>query len=225
MQLRSTVLAVCFSLAAASPSRYLHRSAPIAETCNGTYAGLHSSTYNQDFFLGIPYAQPPINDLRFRNPRSLDQSWKGHHKAETYSPACVGYGPSQTGYAVAEDCLYLNVVRPAGVAAGSKLPVAVWIHGGAWVQGSGVDLRYNMSFIVNQSQEMGQPIVAITLNYRLSAWGFLQGYDDGSNSSSLSDSGSNWGLRDQRLALHWIQENIHAFGGQYHNPAAVSSQL
>jgi carboxylesterase type B len=125
MQLRSTILAVCFSLAAASPSRYLHRPAPTAETCNGTYAGLHSSTYNQDFFLGIPYAQPPVNDLRFRNPRSLDQSWKGHRKAEDYSPACVGYGPSQTGYAVAEDCLYLNVVRPAGVAAGSKLPRAV----------------------------------------------------------------------------------------------------
>jgi carboxylesterase type B len=71
-------------------------------------------------------------------------------------------------------------------------------------------------------KEMGQPIVAITLNYRLSAWGFLQGYDDGSNSSSLSESGSNWGLRDQRLALHWIQENINAFGGQYHNLAAVS---
>jgi carboxylesterase type B len=91
--------------------------------------------------------------------------------------------------------------------------VAVWIHGGGWVQGSGVDLRYNMSFIVQQSQEMEQPIIAVTINYRLSAWGFLQGFASGEG--QLEDAGSNWGFRDQRLALHWLQENIRAFGGLF----------
>ena len=105
------------------------------------------------------------------------------------------------------------MIRPAGTDPQEKLPVAVWIHGGGWVQGSGVDLRYNMSFIVQQSQEMGQPIIAITINYRLSAWGFLQGFASGEGQSE--DAGSNWGIRDQRLALHWIQENIGAFGGMY----------
>lgn len=213
MFIRAGLLAVCANIVAASPYQHLSSHVPTAETCNGTYTGVHSSVYSQDFFLGIPYAQPPVDDLRFRNPKSLTKSWKGHRKADTYSAACIGYGSSQMGYQTSEDCLYLNVIRPAGVQAGTNLPVAVWIYGGAFTQGSGVDLRYNMSFIVEQSQDMGQPMLAVTLNYRLSAWGFLQGYGSAQNVSS-SESGSNWGIRDQRLALHWIQENIRAFGGQ-----------
>ncbi|KAJ8111867.1 hypothetical protein OPT61_g5635 [Boeremia exigua] len=196
MRIHTSVLVVYATLGFASPTRYSSAAVPTAQTCNGTYTGVYSPSYDQDFFLGVPYAQPPVGDLRFRNPRSLTGSWNGSHKADTYSPACVGYGPSQSGYNVSEDCLYLNVIRPAGAAAGSKLPVAVWIHGGGWVQGSGVDLRYNMSFIVEQSQAMGQPIIAVTLNYRLSAWGFLQGYEDARN-GSLSDNGANWGDPDQ----------------------------
>lgn len=184
---------------------------PTACTKNGTYEGVHSPEYNQDYFLGIPYAQPPVQDLRFRNPQSLETSWSDSKSATQYSPACVGYGPSQIGYNISEDCLYLNVVRPAGHAPEEKLPVIVWIHGGGFVQGSGVDLRYNMSFLVQQSRQMEQPILAVTLNYRLSAFGFLQGYDaDGEDAST----GGNWGIRDQRLALQWIHENIAAFGGE-----------
>ena len=101
------------------------------------------------------------------------------------------------------------MLRPSGVDCDKDggLPVAVWIHGGGWVQGSGVDRRYNLSFTVQESVENGTPIIGITLNYRLGAWGYLQGYE-----GSATD-GSNYGLRDQRLALHWIQENIAAFGG------------
>lgn len=101
------------------------------------------------------------------------------------------------------------MIKPLGV--GSKkydrLPVAVWIHGGGFVQGSGVDLRYNLSFIVQDSVANGTPMIGVSINYRLGAWGFLQG-----NNVSEND-GSNYGLRDQRLALHWIRENIAAFGG------------
>ncbi|KAF2021516.1 alpha/beta-hydrolase [Aaosphaeria arxii CBS 175.79] len=197
--------------AGASPVSSVPLGAPTAQLRNGTISGVGSRPLDQDFFLGIPYAQPPVDNLRFRNPESLNTSWSGVHTAARYSPACVGYGPSQMGYNVSEDCLYLNVIRPSGTCAQDKLPVVVWIHGGGWVQGSGVDLRYNMSFIVQQSQEMGQPVVAVTINYRLSAWGFLQGFK--SDSRLRDNAGSNWGFRDQRLALHWIQENIQAFGG------------
>jgi len=108
---------------------------------------------------------------------------------------------------VAEDCLYLNVVRPAGYESG-KLPVAFWIHGGGFYQGGGVDQRYNVSFMVQNSVNIGKPVIAVTINYRLSAWGFLSG------SEELVDAGTlNLGLRDQRLALQWVQENIEAFGG------------
>ncbi|KAH6889677.1 Alpha/Beta hydrolase protein, partial [Thelonectria olida] len=179
---------------------------PRVKIKNGTYEGVHSNGYNQDFFLGVPYALPPVGDLRFRNPRSLNESWAGAHKVDQLSPECVGYGASQMGYEVSEDCLYLNVIRPSGYE-NKKLPVAVWIHGGAFTQGGGSDLRYNLSFIVERSVQIGHPIIGVSINYRLSAWGFL-------NSKELFGSGeSNMGLRDQRLSLHWIQENIAAFGG------------
>lgn len=66
--------------------------APTAKTRNGTYKGVHSPEYHQDFFLGVPFAQPPIGDLRFRSPRSLNESWDGAREAVEYSSACVGYG-------------------------------------------------------------------------------------------------------------------------------------
>ncbi|KAM0425945.1 hypothetical protein ACHAPT_008884 [Fusarium lateritium] len=191
---------------AAGPLSKPHNTPPVAVIKNGSYQGVHSPKYGQDFFLSIPYAQAPVGELRFRNPRPYNENWDGKRQADKYSPACVGYGPSQIGYNTSEDCLYLNVVRPSGYEK-KKLPVAVWIHGGGYVQGSGVDLRYNLSFIVEQSVKIGHPIVAVSLNYRLSAWGFL----NSAESFKLGD--SNMGLRDQRLSLHWVHENIAAFGG------------
>ncbi|RSL59014.1 hypothetical protein CEP54_007523 [Fusarium duplospermum] len=204
----SNVLILAHSLAqvAAGPLHKPYSTPPVATIKNGSYQGVHSTGYNQDFFLGIPYAQAPVGDLRFRNPQSYDESWKGNRDAVKYSPACVGYGPSQIGYNTSEDCLYLNVIRPSGYEK-KKLPVAVWIHGGGYVQGRGVDLRYNLSFIVEQSVKIGHPIVAVSINYRLSAWGFLN------SAEFFEQANSNMGLRDQRLSLHWIHENIAAFGG------------
>ena len=213
MQLKHLCFAFCSTTILAVPSRWpaSNEQPPLAHVKNGTYSGVHSPEYDQDFFLGVPFAKPPVADLRFRNPQSLDTAWSEPHSATQYSPACVGYGPSQMGYAISEDCLYLNVIRPAGIPADEKLPVLVWIYGGGFVQGSAVDLRYNMSFIVQQSQQMGQPMMAVALNYRLSAFGFLQGYDTDETDAST---GGNWGIRDQRLALQWIQENVGAFGGE-----------
>lgn len=103
--------------------------APTVNVKNGTYTGVHSPTYNEDFFLGIPFAQPPIGDLRLQLPQPLNETWSEPRSAQQYYPECVGYGGDQIGYEVSEDCLALNVVRPAGYE-GQKLPVAFWIHGG-----------------------------------------------------------------------------------------------
>lgn len=87
--------------------------------------------------------------------------------------------------------------------------MALWIHGGGFYQGSGLDQRYNMSFMVENSVKIGKPIIGVNFNYRLSAWGWLSGSEEVQESGNM-----NVGLRDQRLALHWLQENIKAFGGK-----------
>jgi carboxylesterase type B len=110
--------------------------------------------------------------------------------------------------------LYINVVRPAGFE-DKDLPVAFWIHGGGFTMGGGGDRRYNMSFMVENSVKIGQPVIGVSVNYRLSAWGFLSG------SEEIKEGGEmNLGLRDQRQALQWVQDNIEAFGGKlaYHGP-------
>jgi carboxylesterase type B len=85
--------------------------------------------------------------------------------------------------------------------------VGVWIHGGGYVNGGGSDQRYNQTFIIDQSVKVGKPFIGVSFNYRLHGWGFL-------GSKDLADDGlTNIGLRDQRLALHWVQENIEAFNG------------
>ncbi|KZM22931.1 hydrolase [Ascochyta rabiei] len=205
MLTKTVVLALLLhaSLASSAPT---NSTGPTAHLRNGTYQGVYSPGYDQDYFLGIPYAQPPVGNLRFRSPVSLNQSWSGVKPATQYSGECYGYGSDQWNYPVSEDCLYINVVRPAGCE-DEKLPVAFWIHGGGYYMGGGVDQRYNMSFMVENSVKVGKPMVGVTINYRLSAWGFLSG------SEEIKDSGEmNLGLRDQRLAMHWVQDNIEAFG-------------
>ena len=157
-------------------------------------------------FLGIPYAQPPLGPLRLTIPQSLNSSFSGTKSATAYFPECVGYGGDDIGYKLSEDCLALNVIRPANYS-GQQLPVAVWIHGGGLQMGGTADRRYNLSFIVDNSVQIGKPIIGVSIAYRLGPWGFLF-------SQEVQGSGNaNIGLRDQRLALHWLQENIAAFGG------------
>lgn len=82
--------------------------APTAVIINGTVIGLKAYGYNQDYFLGVPYAQPPINDLRFRVPQSINSSFAGPYSATQISPECIGYGSDQWPYAISEDCLYVR---------------------------------------------------------------------------------------------------------------------
>ncbi|CAN8098798.1 unnamed protein product [Discula destructiva] len=185
-------------------------SLPFVTVANGTYEGLYSSPHDQDFFLGMRYAQPAE---RFQLAKPLDTVWNGTQPAKTYPPSCIGYGSDNVGYSLSEDCLYLNVIRPAGVDSTAGLPVALWIHGGGLYMGGSQDHRYNLSFIVQRSVELGTPMVGVSINYRLSAYGFLMG------SEALEAGIANNGFRDQRLALRWVNENIAAFGG---DPAKVT---
>jgi carboxylesterase type B len=111
----------------------------------------------------------------------------------------------KTNFNLSEDCLNLNVIRPSGKH--DKLPVLVWIYGGGLYTGSTADPQYNLSGIVKVSQDLGQPIIAVSMNYRLNMYGFLQ------SPQLLAEGSSNAGLLDQRLALQWVQENIASFGG------------
>jgi carboxylesterase type B len=108
---------------------------------------------------------------------------------------------------ISEDCLTINVVRPSNVTEDAKLPVGFWIHGGAYLQGGNRDPRYNFSYILQEAVEAGKPFIGVSINYRLQGFGFMWG-------TEVKEAGvANLGLKDQRLALHWVSENIAAFGG------------
>ncbi|GAA6040147.1 hypothetical protein JCM8097_002053 [Rhodosporidiobolus ruineniae] len=199
-------------LASASASPLLKRAsaAPTATIANGTVEGFSISTFNdQEAFLGIPFAQPPVGDLRLRKPRVLETTYDGGvYEAKSYSKFCAATGTGRYDnwpYEQSEDCLYLNVVRPAGTKPGDNLPVGFWIHGGGFSMGGSGDLRYNSSHSSSLSS------IFVSTNYRTSGLGFLASDESGED--------VNLGLYDQRLALNWVQENIAAFGG---DPSKVS---
>ncbi|ETN23908.1 hypothetical protein PPTG_00398 [Phytophthora nicotianae INRA-310] len=201
---KTSLAAVAILLASASAT-----DPPTVTVKNGSYYGVYQPTYDQDLFLGMPYAQPPVGDLRFRNPEPLNTTWTDSKNATEYSPECYGYGSDQwvLGNVVSEDCLTINVVRPSGISKDAKLPVGFWIHGGGLAQGGNRDPRYNFSYIIDEATKAGKPFIGVSINYRLHGFGFLWG-------STVEEAGvTNLGFRDQRLALHWVQENIAAFGG------------
>ncbi|KAJ9413267.1 hypothetical protein FOXG_21996 [Fusarium oxysporum f. sp. lycopersici 4287] len=205
-------LLLVFAVDAKSPSTSSlgPRGPPTVTIKNGTLSGIFNSHYDQEFFLGIPYAAPPVNDLRLRKPQPA-QPWAGIRKSESYGARCLRNDIRLAGFSqnvtdpVSEDCLHINIIRPATQR--SPLPVLVWIHGGAFQEGSASDGRTNGTFLVQTSVEMGTPIIFVSFNYRLGAFGFLGGLE-------IEAAGvSNIALYDQRQALHWIQENIGYFGG------------
>ncbi|KAI0202298.1 triacylglycerol lipase [Astrocystis sublimbata] len=200
-------LALCLQVTGLIEASPTAQDQPTVKVRNGTLGGVYDSKYDQDYFLGVPFAQPPVGQLRFRNPQPLNTTWDDVKPATEYSKECYGYGSDTwvLGNPVSEDCLTLNVVRPHGVE--GPLPVGLWIHGGGFFEGGNQDPRYNLSFIVEQSVLSENPFIGISINYRLSAFGMLYGED------LAAEGSSNFLLRDQRLALQWVQENIGAFGG------------
>jgi para-nitrobenzyl esterase len=161
---------------------------------------------------GIPYAKPPLADLRFRAPQA-PSPWTGVRNATAFghtSPqsSLVMQGfMNATAEPAGEDCLFLNIWSPR--AGDERRPVLFWIHGGAFTIGSGSIPWYDgTSFATNGD------VVVVTINYRLGALGFLHLADLGGEDAGFS---SNCGLLDQLAALQWVRDNIAAFGGDPHN--------
>jgi len=154
-------------------------------------------------WLGVPYAKPPVGDLRFRPPEPM-APWPEVRAADRYAGAALQSrrpwdGPLQLGAGLGEDCLYLNVFAPA--VDGPGRPVLVWVHGGAFASGSGA--LYDGAALA----ELGD-LVVVTVNYRLGVFGFVD-----LAAAVDADVASNLGLRDQIAALTWVRDNIAAFGG------------
>lgn len=147
---------------------------------------------------GIPYAQPPVGNLRFADPVP-HQGWSGVRDASDHGSNCAtgGLVTDKTGD---EDCLFLNVFTTSIIA---KRPVMVWIHGGAFVMGSGDDDQATPNHFVTQD------VLLVTINYRLGIMGFL--------STGDRHAPGNAAMKDMVLALQWVQNNIANFGGDPDN--------
>ncbi|WP_261512410.1 carboxylesterase/lipase family protein [Chryseobacterium paludis] len=170
------------------------------------YGKVHGAVENGiAVWKGIPYAQAPINQLRFKAPKP-PQSWSGIKDTTAFSAIAPQISPEALKEQTSEDCLFLNIWSPA--ADNSKRPVLFWIHGGAFVTGSGSTPAYNGASFAKTGN-----VVVVTINYRLGPFGFLYTKDLVDN--DLFD--SNNGLRDQLAALEWVKENIAAFGGDPEN--------
>lgn len=157
-------------------------------------------------YKGIPYAAPPVGELRWRPPQPA-LAWTGVRQADRHSPACPQQGTyplDAPAEATSEDCLTLNVWTPANIQ-GEKLAVMVWIHGGGLINGSGSIPLYSGDRLAKRG------VIVVTLNYRLGALGFLA-HPELDEESAYGGSG-NYGLLDQIAALEWVQRNIAAFGG------------
>jgi para-nitrobenzyl esterase len=157
-------------------------------------------------YKGIPYATPPLGELRWREPQPV-RAWQGVRKATTFAPACMQTGvsmPGETPPAVNEDCLYLNIWAPIG-RADKRLPVLVWIHGGGYTNGSAAMPLYWGDRLAQKG------VIVVTIAYRLGPLGFLA-HPELTGESAHHSSG-NYGLMDQIAALEWVHKNIAAFGG------------
>ncbi|KAJ7111458.1 extracellular triacylglycerol lipase precursor [Mycena epipterygia] len=158
---------------------------------------------SQEFFGGIPFAEPPLGNLRLKPPVLKAYLEPGKFDASEFGLGCLETGvPLDT---LSEDCLSINVLRPAGTPANAKLPVMFWTTGGGLIHG--VSSMYNASAIVAQSILRGTPLIYVSFNYRLGPLGFPQG-QEADNRGDL-----NLGLKDQLTALQWVQLNVGTFGG------------
>src|SRR5262245_24292315 len=179
---------------------------------SGLLEGVPSSIPGVRVYRGIPYAAPPVGDLRWRPPQP-PAKWEGVRKADKFSDSCAqnlarSHNPWTAEFMAqneaSEDCLCLNVWT-AAKATGERRPVFVWIHGGAFTEGSGEVAVYDGAELANKG------LVVVTINYRLGVFGFLT-HPELTKESERNTSG-NYGLLDVVAALQWVQINIAAFGG------------
>lgn len=176
---------------------------PVVRIANGSVSGIAQP--GLQMFLGIPYAQPPVGELRWRPPQPA-KAWSGVLKADKYGAICEQkYNAGDNGVGAlpkSEDCLTLNVFAPAQA---KSAPVMVWIHGGGFVNGSGTAALYDGGALARQG------VVIVTINYRLGRFGFF------AHPALTAEAGGepvgNYALMDMIAALKWVQTNIARFGG------------
>jgi len=185
----------------------VHADSLTVKTAQGKVQGKTINDGKVKAYLGLPYAAPPVGDLRWKAPEQ-PAKWKGVRETTHYGARCMqapvyadmifqDSGPS-------EDCLYLNVFAPAEAKAGSKLPVMFWIHGGGYSGGSASEPRHNGDFLPTKG------VVLVTINYRLGVFGFLAATELAKEANGAA---GNYGLLDMVASLKWVKENIAAFGG------------
>ena len=203
-------LAACASTGT-SPGSDLGAAVPTARTAGGLLAGVQEGGVHA--FKGVPFAAAPVGTLRWQAPQPAP-AWEGVRQAGAFGPRCMQLPLFSDmvfrSNGVSEDCLYLNVWTPAAATAG-KLPVLLYFYGGGLVAGDGSEPRYDGAAMARQG------IVAVTVNYRLGAFGFMA-HPELSSESQRKASG-NYGFMDQAAALQWVRRNIAAFGG---DPARVT---
>lgn len=189
-----------------------------ARTGYGLIRGRQEEGYT--VFKGIPYAKPPVGEGRFAPPREPD-AWEGIYEADHFGAVAMQmalpegsfyhkefYQYPEFAVETSEDCLYLTVWTPADRAE-EKLPVAFWIHGGAFLQGHGHEIEFD------GEEYCRRGVVLVSINYRLGVFGFLaHPWLDEESGRGVS---GNYGIMDQIAALRWVRENIAAFGGDPEN--------
>jgi para-nitrobenzyl esterase len=202
--LRAALVALALCLVAACSSHVKLGHDPLeVRTEAGTVVG-HEADGIRDW-LGIPYAAPPVGDLRWRAPQPPAE-WSGELTTQKFGAPCLQGGGEILNPDSTEDCLYLNVHRPA--TADDDLPVMVWIHGGGLKTGSGT-LPVEMA-----KGLVDQDVVLVSINYRLGRLGYfahpaLEAEAEADGEAPVA----NFGLLDQIAALEWVQDNIEGFGG------------
>ena len=182
-------------------------------TANGIVQGVTDPATGIYMFKGIPFAAPPVGDLRWRAPQPV-KNWEGILPADNFGPRAMQrpiYGDMVfRSRGVSEDCLYLNIWTPTN-SPKAGLPVLVYFYGGGYQAGDGSELRYDGESMAQRG------IVSVTVNYRLNIFGFFAHPE--LTKESPDHASGNYGLLDQNAALRWVQKNIKAFGG---NPKKVT---
>ncbi|XP_054720718.1 acetylcholinesterase-1-like [Uloborus diversus] len=185
---------------------YLRSCVSMVQTTSGPVDGILGSYQGilVDMFLGIPYAAPPVGDLRFKRTVPV-QPWIAPLKANIDPPACVQYFPYKYPWidqmpGQSEDCLYLNIWAPRSANSTSEKSVMFWIHGGGFTSGSNRIKTYEGGILAAKGD-----VIVVTINYRLGVFGFL--------STPSEEAPGNMGFYDMLEALRWVKSNIPAFGG------------
>jgi para-nitrobenzyl esterase len=205
--MKKTLIALLLTgiISAASAQLNNETIAPRVKTLNGIVEGSNASGIR--IFKGIPFAAPPVGDLRWREPQPV-KSWTGVRKADKFGPRAMQrpvFGDMNfRSDGVSEDCLYLNVWTPAKTG-NEKLPVLVYFYGGGFIAGDGSEPRYEGESMARKG------IVSITVNYRLTVFGFFAHPE--LTKESPHHAAGNYGLLDQAAAIQWVHQNIAAFGG------------